>query len=258
MPTKTPKFFIKTQYDKPHSFIRRHWLWATLILMAIAAYFIGRYSNIDVLNAFRGQKQTWSDINQSLSQESQQQKKTISLLTTELKIKDNALLELNNSLNQLNQEKNQLKADVAFYENLLSHKDTISTLRVFEASAQPIDDYIVLKLVLAQKLEKALTKTGTLTLTLTGIENDKAKSLDLIKQFALDDTFAFKYFQIKNYAITLPEGFIPTSLLVELHSKDNRPTKVTERIAWQDVWQKPQITNNAESSDTNNPQPTSN
>jgi|SRR5690554_6622260 len=238
--------------------MRRHWLLATLVLMAVAAYFIGRYSNIDVLNAFRGQKQTWSDINQSLSQETQQQKKTISLLTTELKVKDNALLELNNSLDLISLENSQLKAEVAFYENLLSHKDSISTLRVFEASAQPVNDYIALKLVLAQKLEKAQIKTGTLSISLTGIENDKAKSLDLVKQFALDDAFSFKYFQIKNYAITLPEGFIPTSLLVELHSKDNRPSKVTERIAWQDVWQKPLITNNTDPSADTIPETDSN
>jgi hypothetical protein len=70
-----------------------------------------------------------------------------------------------------------------------------------------------------------------------GIKDDKAQQIDLIKQFELDDAFSFKYFQIKNYAITLPDGFIPTTLLVELHSSDNRPDKITERIDWQDIWQ---------------------
>lgn len=236
MSIKPPQYIIK-QAQEQRSFIRRHWLLVTLIGLVVAAFFYGRYYDIDVLKAFKGQKQTWTEVNQRLSDENQQQSVIISQLQTELKVKDQALHTLKLDLNKLNQEIAQLKADVGFYENLLSHKDNIKTLRVFEALAKPAASHIQLKIVLAQKLEKARTKTGTLSLNLLGIRDDKAHQIDLIKQFELDNEFSFKYFQIKNYAITLPDGFIPTALLVELHSKDNRPTTVTERIAWQDVWQ---------------------
>ncbi len=236
MTTKSPKFIIQTADDK-RSFIRRHWLLFTLILLVVAAFFYGRYYDIDVLKAFKGQKQTWTEINEQLSAENRQQSITISRLQTELKVKDQALQTLKLDLTKLNEENLQLKADVGFYENLLSHKDNIKTLRVFEALAKPTANYIQLKIVLAQKLEKARTKSGTLSLNLLGIRDDKAHQIDLIKQFDLDNTFFFKYFEIKNYAITLPDGFIPTTLLVELHSEDNRPKKITERIDWQTIWQ---------------------
>lgn len=234
--TKTPQYIISTAHEQ-RSFIRRHWLLATLIGLIIAAFFYGRYYNVDVLKAFKGQKQTWTEVNERLSDENQQQSATISRLQTELKVKDQALQTLKLDLDKLNQEIAQLKADVGFYENLLSHKDNITTLRVFEAMAKPVASHIQLKIVLAQKLEKARTKSGTLTLNLLGIRDDKAQQIDLIEQFKLDNAFSFKYFQIKNYAITLPDGFIPTLLLVELHSPDNRPEKITERIDWQDIWQ---------------------
>jgi len=236
VPTKTPKYIIQTAQEQP-SFIRRHWLLVTLIGLIIGAFFYGRYYNVDVLKAFKGQKQTWTEVNERLDKDNQQQLATISRLQTELKIKDQALQTLKLDLDKLNQEIVQLKADVGFYENLLSHKDNIKTLRVFEATAKPVANYIQLKIVLAQKLEKAQTKTGTLSLNLLGIRDDKAQQIDLIKQFELDNVFSFKYFQIKNYAITLPDGFIPTTLLVELHSSDNRPEKMTDRIDWQDIWQ---------------------
>lgn len=236
MSTKTPQYIIKTANEE-RSFIRRHWLLATLVGLIIVAFFYGRYYDIDVLKAFKGQKQTWTEINQRLTDENQQQAVIISRLQTELKVKDQAMQTLKLDLDQLNQEIAQLKADIGFYENLLSHKDNIKTLRVFEAIAKPVANYIQLKIVLAQKLEKARTKSGTLSLNLLGIKDDKAQQIDLIKQFELDPEFSFKYFQIKNYAITLPDGFIPTTLLVELHSQENRPTTVTERIAWQDIWQ---------------------
>ncbi len=236
MPKKTPQYIIQTN-EEQQSFIRRHWLLVTLVALIIAAFFYGRYYDIDVLKAFKGQKQTWTEVNQRLSDENEQQSAIISRLQTELKVKDQALQTLKLDLDQLNQEIIKLKADVGFYENLLSHKDNIKTLRVFEALAKPVANYIQLKIVLAQKLEKARTKSGTLNVNLMGIKDDKAEQIDLIKQFELDNNFSFKYFQIKNYAITLPDGFIPTTLLVELQSKDNRPNTVTERIAWQDVWQ---------------------
>lgn len=236
MSSKTPQYIIK-QAAEQRSFVRRHWLLVTLLGLVIGAFFFGRYHNVDVLKAFKGQKQTWTEVNEQLSEENRQQSATISRLQTELKVKDQALETLKLDLNQLNEEIAQLKADVGFYENLLSHKDNIKTLRVFEAMAQPVADYIQLKIVLAQKLEKARTKSGTLTLNLLGIQNDKAQQIDLIETFKLDNTFSFKYFEIKNYAITLPDGFIPTTLLVELHSKDNRPEKMTERIDWQGIWQ---------------------
>lgn len=236
MASKTPKYIIQSAEEKS-SFLRQYWLLATLTLLIVAAFFYGRYYNVDVLKAFKGQKQTWTEVNQQLNETTREQSVTISRLQTELKIKNQALQSLKLDLDKHNQEITQLKADVAFYENLLSHKDNIKTLRVFEAEAQPVANHIKLKIVLAQKLEKARTKTGTISLNLLGISNDKAKQIDLIQQFELDNQFSFKYFEIKNYAITLPDGFIPTALLVELHSQDNRPEKITERIAWQDIWQ---------------------
>lgn len=236
MSTKTPKYIIQTANEQP-SFIRRHWLLATLTGLIVVAFFYGRYYDVDVLKAFKGQKQTWTEINQQLTEENQQQSITISRIQTELKVKDQALQSLKMDLDKLNQEIVQLKADVGFYENLLSHKDSIKTLRVFEAVAEPVANHIQLKIVLAQKLEKALNKTGTISLKLLGITDNKANQIDLVKQFDLDNQFSFKYFQIKNYAITLPDGFIPTALLVELHSQDNKPKTVTDRIAWQDIWQ---------------------
>jgi hypothetical protein len=133
--TKTPQYIIQTAHEQ-RSFIRRHWLLATLIALIIAAFFYGRYYDIDVLKAFKGQKQTWTEVNQRLNEENQQQSATISRLQTELKVKDQALQTLKLDLGQLNQEIAELKADVGFYENLLSHKDSIKTLRVFEALAK--------------------------------------------------------------------------------------------------------------------------
>jgi len=231
---KTPKYVIQ-QAKEPPSFVKKHWLMFSLIGLAFLTFLIGRYSNLDVLNAFKGQKVTWDEVNQQLTAQNEAQLKSISLLETELKVKDQAIKELQQSLTKLSQEKASIKADLAFYENLLSHKDGIKTLRVFDLQADVVEDWVNLKVVLAQKLEKAQVISGTLGLELTGVKQNKGEVINLIEQFKLDDDFEFKYFQIKKYTFSLPKGFNPTTLLVELKSTTNRKKVITEQFQWSEI-----------------------
>lgn len=219
--------------SKKSSFLREHWVLASLLGLAVVTFLLGRYSNIDMLQAFKGQKQTWVEANQQLTAENEANKKTISQLKTAVKIKEEAIKELQQNITRLNQDNDALKADVVFYENLLSHKDGIKKLRVFEVEAHAMDDLVELKVVLAQKLQRAQVVKGRLRLKLKGVQDAEGKTLDLIELFELDNDFEFKYFEIKKYAISLPKGFIPTLLLVELQSKNKMV--VSEQFQWADI-----------------------
>jgi len=232
----SPKYVIQQVQDQP-SFIRQHWLIFSLMGLAVLAFLFGRYGNWDVLQAFQGQKQTWTEVNQKLTADNEQHLRAISLLNTEAKVKQQAILELQQNLHEQAQENARLKAELAFYENLLSHQDGIKKLRVFEISAAAQGDLIELKLVLAQKLEKAQMITGSLDIKLTGIQDESGQSIDLVEQFQLDNGFEFKYFQIKRYTISLPKGFNPTTLLVELKPKKKKQEVVTEQFQWSEVFQ---------------------
>ncbi len=220
--------------DEP-SFIRQHWLLFLLMVLAVITFLIGRYSNIDMLNAFKGQKITWDDVNQQLTEENEKQRKTISMLDTEGKIKNQAIAELQKSLDALTQEKATMKAELVFYENLLSHKDTINKLRVFDIEVEQQQGLILLKVVLAQKLQKAVLTEGVIKLKLTGIKDQSGVVLDLVDQYKLDDSYAFKYFQVKKYTISLPKGFNPTMLLVELEGKNKKQKTVSEQFQWPEL-----------------------
>ena len=232
MDIKTPKYIIKQAEEKP-SFVKQHWVIFSLLALAILTFLIGRYSHLDVLQAFKGQKQTWAEINQQLSETKEANQKTISLLQTQVKVKDQVIKELQRNISDMSTANAALKADVVFYENLLSHKDEINKLRVFEISAMPVNDLVMLKVVLAQKLEKAQLVKGQLLLKLKGIQGDEGQEIDLVEQFKLKNEYEFKYFQIKKYTISLPKGFIPTTLLVELQSKNKKV--ISELFQWSEI-----------------------
>ncbi len=232
MEIKTPKYVIQPAGKKP-SFFREHWVLASLLGLAVVTFLLGRYSNIDMLQAFKGQKQTWVEVNQQLTEENEANKKTISQLQTAIKVKEQAIKELQQNLTSINDENAVLKADLVFYENLLSHKDDIKKLRVFEVQAEQLDELVMLKVVLAQKLEKAQLVKGKVALKLKGIQDDAGQTIDLVEQFDLTNEFEFKYFQIKKYTISLPKGFNPTVLLVELKSKNKKV--ISEQFQWLDI-----------------------
>ncbi len=240
MTIKVPKYVIQ-QSKAQKSFLQEHWVALTLIGLAVLAFLIGRYNNIDLLNAFKGQKQTWDDINQELSTEVEQSRKKIRALELEAKINKQALSELQNDLATSVQQVANLKADLVFYENLLSNKDRITKLRVFELTAEPQGELIAIKMVLAQKIEKARINSGTLKLKLTGIKDDQSEELDLVEQFMLDNEYEFKYFQVMNHIIKLPDGFIPTALLVELQGDGKNTKVISERFLWSDIFKQTSV-----------------
>ena len=103
MTIKTPKYVIKQADEKP-SFVRQHWLMILLLGLAVLTFLIGRYSSLDVMQAFKGQKQTWEEVNQELSSENERLKKRISQLSTEVKVKQQALIELQNDFSQMSKD----------------------------------------------------------------------------------------------------------------------------------------------------------
>ncbi len=235
MSIKVPKYVIQ-QSQAPKSFLQQHWLAVTLVILAVLAFLIGRYYNIDLLNAFQGQKQTWDEMNQQLSAEVEQSRKTIRAQELQAKINQQALSQLQDDLAASVQEISKLKAELVFYENLLSNKNRITKLRVFELTARAVGELVELKMVLAQKIEKARITKGEVKLTLTGIKDDQAVELDLVEQFKLNNAYEFKYFQIMNHIIKPPEGFIPTALLVELQGDGKNTKVISERFLWSDIF----------------------
>ncbi len=234
MSVKTPRYVIQQQPEQA-SFVRRHWLMVSLLVLAVATYLLGRYTNIDILQAFKGQQKALVEENQQLLTENDLLKRQVSQWKTEAQVKTEAIKALQDLLESSDKQQESLKQEVQFFESLLSAKDPINQLGVLSISVKTQGDLSQIQLVLAQKLTKATEKMGTVTLRLKGIVADKGETLNLTEQFSLEKTFSLKYFQILNFSIKVPEGFNPTTLLVELESSKNKPRKVSEQFEWPEI-----------------------
>ncbi len=234
MSVKTPKYIIQQQPEQA-SFVRRHWLMVSLMVLAVLTYLLGRYTNIDVLQAFKGQQKTLVEENQRLVTDNEALKVSVSQWKTEAQVKTQAIKELQSTIETMAEQQAALKQEVQFFERLLSAKDQVKQLSVLSAQVTQQHELSQIQIVLAQKLTKATEKSGRITLRLKGISGDKGDVLNLTQQFALEDEFSLKYFQVLNFSIKVPDGFNPTMLLVELESSKNKPKVISEQFEWSDI-----------------------
>ena len=98
---ETPQYIIQRSPAPQRSFVRQHWVIFSLLALAVVMFVVGRYTSMDVMNAFQGQRQTLVQQNQELVAVNAQQLRRISVLETELKVKDQAIKELQNFITLL-------------------------------------------------------------------------------------------------------------------------------------------------------------
>lgn len=235
MSVKAPRYVLQ-KASEPSSFVRRHWLFVSLMVLAVLTYLLGRYTNFDVLQAFKGQQKTLVTENQTLKAENEDLKFQVSQWKTEAQVKTQAIQELQTMIAQQENQLSELKSEVVFFESLLINPSQNPGLSVFKAEAKPVNGHTQIQLILSQKMTKAQEKSGNIDLLLKGIKGASGETLDLTEQFGLVDQFKLKYFQIMNFGINIPEGFQPTELVVTLKVKGNKPPVIKSQFAWSDIY----------------------
>jgi hypothetical protein len=144
------------------------------------------------------------------------------------------------SLKGLQNEILELKEQVAFYRGILSPKETASGLDLTSLEFNAIDNHnsYRFKLVLAQLKNNQRLIRGKATIIIRGIVNGEQKQLNLadisagkLKNLKLH----FKYFQTLEGDIVFPEGFMPSSVFVDLQPVGKGTSRIKKSFDWTDI-----------------------
>lgn len=133
-----------------------------------------------------------------------------------------------------------LQADLAFYRRLGGANGSQAPLAVHYLELQKTPSPRVYRIIftLTQNLRWAAIISGRIHLGVDGIQDGVARQLGE-DQLLADSTepmdFKFKYFQQLERLITLPEGFEPNRLTVELKS-GSLSTTVEQSLQWQSLF----------------------
>jgi len=149
-----------------------------------------------------------------------------------------AYSEVEKTLAELQAQVLKHREELTFYRGIVSPEDGIGGLRIqrFQVFPGGIQNHYSLRLVLVQSMRQDAVVSGSVNIQIEGVQDNQPTQLTLAQ--AGGDTradglvpFQFRYFQNLEQKITMPEGFEPKAVNVEV--KSSRLAPVRESFPWQ-------------------------
>ncbi len=210
------------------------WWWILIGAGLAAGFFIGQKGYITT-SEMMGQFQGKMD---KLAAETRSLKTELSLQQTLFETEKVSNRELGLALQQAEDEIYELKKSLVFYQKVMSPELSVGGLAVDSFVLAPASSANVYRyrLVLTQMAKQRQVVSGSSILSVSGLKDDQALTLSA-EQIAVDEKqtnlpFKFKYFQILEGTLKLPEGFVPEDVLVTLKVKGQR-SPLTDKHSWQ-------------------------
>ena len=148
---------------------------------------------------------------------------------------------ISENLKNLQNELLELKQEVAFYRGIVAPSEAASGLHITDLTVDPLDGEsgFHFKLVLTQVIKNEYVVRGRVRLFIEGLQAGQQKQLSLSEvsggKIKDDLTMHFKYFQNIEGDIVLPEGFVPSSVVVDLLPTGKGRTRIKKIFDWADI-----------------------
>jgi hypothetical protein len=144
------------------------------------------------------------------------------------------------SLKQAQDEMLELKEEVAFYRGIVSPTETASGLSIadFQVSGIGEERAYRFKLVMTQMKSNTRVVKGYARVAFEGVQNGAQveHTLHKVSGGALDKLrLRFKYFQNIEGEIVLPEGFLPSRVVIDVVPSGKGLTRLKKTFDWPDI-----------------------
>lgn len=226
--------------QRPNLWVFSMFLLFCLVLSAIwAAYEYGRYfadNNNPELQAYIIQLESQLDAARVEIVETQRQ---ASMLERNRQIDDDASLQLKETLVAAQNEVLSLKKELTFYKSIVSPEQGERSLNIQMVELKPeLNGEYHYKVMVSQRGRNDKFARGTIDISVEGQKAGKPVTLKLSevsneKKKAIK--FGFKYFQIFEGVMSMPEAFQPEQLRVSVKPKTAKIKPVNKQYSWSDL-----------------------
>lgn len=128
--------------------------------------------------------------------------------------------------------------ELVFYRGIVSPQDRVAGLRIQRLEALPSNGesgYLV-RLLLVQAIVHNRAVSGSVTLQLEGVQDGQSASFDaaelVVPGESYDMDYEFRYFQALEAELTLPIGFEPQRMIVEILPNEARAERINQTFEW--------------------------
>jgi hypothetical protein len=211
---------------------------SVLVLWGVFEYGFSRagYDNASLLQ----EREAMQEGLKAAKEENRRLSERISILERAAQVDQQAYAQVEESLKQAQDEMLELKEEVAFYRGIVSPAETASGLAVTRFQLENIGEEHTyrFKLVLSQLKTNNRVVKGYARVAFDGVMAGEQRQLDLKelsrgKQDRLK--LRFKYFQDIEGDVVLPEGFLPSRVLVEVVPTGKNATRLKKSFDWSDI-----------------------
>lgn len=209
-----------------------------LLLLLVIMFLLGRAYQAYELSQIKIIRQTLEDRVADLEERNATLVRKNAQLDSDSKIERDAYESVNQTLVSLQQELLEQKEQLVFYQGIVSPEKLSLGINIQSMELNKKNDLGLYsyKLVLTKRGKSSQYVKGSLNIQVKGQINGEHQDLDMkqIKQsFEKSDTsFSFRYFQVFEGDILLPESFEPYDIELEIMPTTRKIKNFSETISW--------------------------
>jgi len=157
------------------------------------------------------------------------------------KIEREAYQQANQALIKLQQELLAQKEELVFYRGIVSPSERALgvNLQSFEVRKKNSQNQFSFKLILTKSGKSTKKVSGNTAVVIRGESEGKVSELKLtdvtLEKSDKGTKFAFRYFQVFEGDIALPDGFVPFEVKIGVNPTTKKVKAFTETISWAEV-----------------------
>ncbi len=178
--------------------------------------------------------------NKALQRENEELKERIIMLERTTQIDSQAAAELHESLRRLQDEIYRLKGELEFYQGVMSSTSSDAGLNIqgMQVDELPGEGNYHFRLILTHVTKRDRVIEGKVDISFEGVKNGKMTVInirDMTLNSAMDLSFKFRNFKRFEGNISIPEGFEPHRVIVDLQPREKKMSKIKKVFNWSDM-----------------------
>ena len=217
----------------------RLWLGGALILLAMVIIFlVGRAYQAYELTELKMVRETLESRIEDLQNRNASLVRQNAQLASDRKIEHDAYQKVNKELVALQKQLLEQKEQLVFYQGIVSPEELALGVNIqsFELNKKNDLGLYSFKLVLTKRGESNQFVKGTVDFSIKGEARGNVQNLamkEIMQDYNESETkFAFRYFQVFEGEIQLPENFSPYDIEVEVRPTTRKIKNFSETISW--------------------------
>jgi hypothetical protein len=165
-------------------------------------------------------------------------RRQLAIATTAEEIDRATYKQVESTLGELQAQIQAQEEELVFYRGIVSPQDGVAGLRIQSLEVLPSDGEgrYLLRLLLVQAIVHSRRVAGAVKLQLEGTQDGQTVSFDAAELITpgepYDMAYEFRYFQGLEAELSLPSGFEPQHVAVEIWPNEARAERINQTFDW--------------------------